>query len=374
LPADPRGRRADRLQALFPNTYGRPLINITSAAAPAAGAAPEPLRVGILLSGGQAPGGHNVLTGLFDYIKRAHPDSVLYGFLDGPAGLFKGKYTVLDAAYMARYRNAGGFDAIGSGRDKIETEEQFAASRAVAERLGLHGIVIAGGDDSNTNAALVAEYFAAVGCATRVVGAPKTIDGDLTVPGYVDVSFGFDTACKTYAEQVGNICIDASASGKYYHMIRLMGRAASNITLECGLQTHPNVTLLGEEVAARRQNLASVTDEIVQVIVERAAAGKHYGVILVPEGLIEFVPEINALLSEINELLAHGTEPTAAAVADALSANNAALFNYLPAGIKKQLLAERDPHGNVAVSLIETEKLLAETVQHELDRLRRAGA
>ena len=279
------------------------------------------------------------------------------------------------AALSPLCARAGGFDIIGSGRDKIETPEQFAASRAHVESLRLDGLVVIGGDDSNTNAALLAEYFAAHGVACRVVGCPKTIDGDLKVPeAGLDISFGFDTACKTYSELIGNICLDTLSSGKYYNFVRLMGRAASNITLECALQTHPTLTLLGEEVAARKQNLASITEELVAVIVARAAAGKNYGVILVPEGLIEFVPEVSVLLKELNELLATGAvEATPATVGDALSPASAALFAYLPAGIKKQLLAERDPHGNVQVSLIETEKLLAELVAHELGRLRKLG-
>lgn len=349
------------------------MVHLTECTETEAPTKSTPLRIGCVLSGGQAPGGHNVISGLYDYVKSVNKDGELIGFLDGPKGLFTGKYVTIDDTHMNKYRNMGGFDIIGSGRDKIETPEQFAGSKAVAEKLNLDGLIIIGGDDSNTNAAVLAEYFAANDCKTRVVGGPKTIDGDLKIPGLIDISFGFDTACKTYSELIGNVCLDALSSGKYYHFIRLMGRAASNITLECALQTHPNITLLGEEVAARKQNLSSITEEIVHVIVERAAAGKNYGVILVPEGLIEFVPEINTLLKEINELLANGTESTVTAVGDALSANSAALFNYLPASIRKQLLADRDPHGNVQVSLIETEKLLAETVQHELDRLTRAG-
>ncbi len=396
---------------MFPHTFGAPTVHLRAGGAGVGGGAARPLRVGAVLSGGQAPGGHNVLSGIFDALKRIHPESVFIGFLDGPRGLFKGDFVEVDAAMIARYRNMGGFDAIGSGRDKIETPEQFAGARAVAEKLRLDGVVIIGGDDSNTNAAVLAEYFKKEGCTTRVVGAPKvrqrglqrpypqptfcplifvfaappppthththrhhqTIDGDLKIPGYVDVSFGFDTACRTYSELIGNLCVDALSAGKYWHFIRLMGRAASNITLECALATHPNVALIGEEVAARHQNLASVTEEIVNVIAGRAAAGKNYGVVLVPEGLIEFVPEISVLLSEINELLAHGTPNTVAAVADALSMASAGLFGYLPPSIKQQLLADRDPHGNVQVSLIETEKLLAELVQHELDKRARAG-
>jgi pyrophosphate--fructose-6-phosphate 1-phosphotransferase len=367
---------AEALRRLFPSTYGLPTAHFAAAAgaAGAAGAAAKPLRIGCVLSGGQAPGGHNVISGLFDACRAAHAESVLFGFLDGPRGLFAGKFVEITPELMAGYRNMGGFDIIGSGRDKIETPEQFAGARAVAKRLELDGVVIIGGDDSNTNAALLAEDFAREGLATRVIGCPKTIDGDLKIPGHMDISFGFDTACKIYSELIGNVCLDALSSGKYYHFIRLMGRAASNITLECALQTQPNVTLLGEEVAARKQNLSSLTEEVVGIILERAAAGKNYGVILVPEGLIEFVPEMNVLLHEINELLATGTEATVDAVREELSPNSAALFAYLPANIRKQLLADRDPHGNVNVSLIETEKLLAETVQHELHRLAKHGA
>jgi len=363
---------AARLAELFPKTFGLPTTHL----APAAGsslASPTPLRIGCVLSGGQAPGGHNVISGLFDSLKAIHPESVLFGFLDGPRGLFTGAFVEITPALMDGYRNLGGFDIIGSGRDKIETPEQFAGAKEVAARLALDGVVVIGGDDSNTNAAVLAEVFEAAGMHTRVIGCPKTIDGDLKIRGQMDISFGFDTACKTYAELIGNVCLDALSSGKYYHFIRLMGRAASNITLECALQTQPNVTLLGEEVAARNQNLSSITEEIVHTILEREKQGKNYGVILVPEGLIEFVPEMNHLLHEINELLAGGTAATPAAVGEELSPNSAALFNYLPASIRKQLLADRDPHGNVQVSLIETEKLLAETVQHELARLARAG-
>ena len=398
---------AAALKALFPQTFGLPTASFSAAPAGAA-AASRPLRIGCVLSGGQAPGGHNVISGLFDCCRAAHADSVLFGFLDGPRGLFAGKFVEITPQLMAGYRNMGGFDIIGSGRDKIETPEQFAGARAVAQKLQLDGVIIIGGDDSNTNAALLAENFLAEGLATKVIGCPKTIDGDLKIPGFMDISFGFDTACKIYSELIGNVCLDALSSGKYYReslspksqrpwwvahplcspafspsprslprrradFIRLMGRAASNITLECALQTQPNVTLLGEEVAALKKNLSTVTEEIVHVITSRAAAGKNYGVILVPEGLIEFVPEMNVLLHEINELLAGGTAATAAAIADELSPNSAALFNYLPANIRKQLLADRDPHGNVNVSLIETEKLLAETVQHELHRLAKQG-
>jgi diphosphate-dependent phosphofructokinase len=369
---------SDRLKELFPSTFGLPTAHFTSASTNSSSSSisfksSTPLRVGCVLSGGQAPGGHNVISGLFDSLKAIHPDSVLFGFMDGPRGLFKGNFFEITPELMDGYRNMGGFDIIGSGRDKIETPEQFAGAKEVAQRLNLDGVIIIGGDDSNTNAAVLAEQFEQSKLRTRVIGCPKTIDGDLKITGQMDISFGFDTACKTYSELIGNVCLDALSSGKYYHFIRLMGRAASNITLECALLTQPNVTLIGEEVAARNQNLSSVTEEIVHIILEREKLGKNYGVVLVPEGLIEFVPEMNVLLHEINELLASGTAATVEAVADELSANSAALFHYLPASIRKQVLADRDPHGNVQVSLIETEKLLAETVQHELHRLHKQG-
>lgn len=279
-------RDEDAIARLFPKTFGRPTLRIEGSDA-AASATRSPLSAGIVLSGGQASGGHNVVSGLFDGLKNWHPESKLYGFLNGPRGLFTGKYIELTAERVADYRNMGGFDIIGSGRDKIEQPDEFAASKAVAEELGLNAIVVVGGDDSNTNAAVLAEYFEAQGSRTRVIGCPKTIDGDLKCPGVIDVSFGFDTACAVYSEQVGNIALDGLSSNKYYAFVRLMGRAASNIALEVALQTHPTICLLGEEVAARHQNLASIAEEIASVVAERAAEGKNQGVILVPEGLIE---------------------------------------------------------------------------------------
>lgn len=296
----------------------------------------------------------------------------MFGFLDGPHGLFTGNYIELDDERVYKFRQMGGFDIIGSGRHKIESKEQFEGAAKTCTDLRLDGVAVIGGDDSNTNAAMVAEYFKANGVPTNVVGVPKTIDGDLK-NSHIPVSFGFDTACKTYSEMVGNLCHDCLSSRKYYHVIRAMGRAASNIALEVALQTQPNVCLISEEVAARRQNLASITKEVADVIVRRAKAGKDYGIIILPEGLVEFVPEMGALLSEINDLMAAGTPASLAAVQAALSANNAALFAFLPDSIKAQLLADRDPHGNVQVSKIETEKLLCELVAKELERLRAKG-
>ena len=336
------------------------------------GASDRPFRVGCVLSGGQAPGGHSVIAGIYDAVKAAHRDGVVIGFLRGPHGLFTGSFVELDDARVDKYRNTGGFDIIGSGRHKITTKEQFDGAARVAAELRLDGVVIIGGDDSNTNAAVLAEDFAARGLATAVVGVPKTIDGDLRNK-HVPMSFGFDTAVRTYAEAVGNLALDALSSRKYYHVCRAMGRAASTITLELALQTQPTVTLIAEEVAARRQGLASVVEEVADVVERRAASGRDYGVILVPEGLVEAVPEMGSLLAEVNDILAGGAAPEAAAVAAALSPASAAVFGFLPPAIRAQLLADRDPHGNVVVSGIETERLLCGLVARQLEARRAAG-
>jgi diphosphate--fructose-6-phosphate 1-phosphotransferase len=340
------------------------------------------VRVGVVLSGGQAPGGHNVIAGIFDAIKSMSSESVLIGFLNGPHGVFSGNFVEIDGQFMDLYRNTGGFDIIGSGRHKIERPDQFAASQSVCETLNLDGLVVIGGDDSNTNAAVLAEYFAANGCRTCVVGAPKTIDGDLKNE-FIPISFGFDTACKTYSELIGNVALDAASSQKYYHFVRLMGRSASHIALECALQTRPNACLIGEEVVANGDSLSGITQSLVQMIVTRAAEGKDYGVVLLPEGLIEFIPEFNTLINEINEILGaddEGTDSAApplqhteASVLAQLSNANKAVFSYLPANIKQQLMLDRDPHGNVQVAKIETERLLASTVAAELEHLRQQG-
>ncbi|CAE7655645.1 pfp, partial [Symbiodinium microadriaticum] len=298
----------------------------------------------------------------------------MVGFLNGPQGLYNGEYCVVDDDMMNSYRNSGGFDMIGSGRHKIEKPEHFKASLDVCVALGLDGIVVIGGDDSNTNAAVLAEYFEANNCRTKVCGAPKTIDGDLKVDPYIPISFGFDTACRTYSELIGNVGQDTLSSQKYYHFIRLMGRAASNIALECALQTRPNVCLISEEVEAKKMTLSEITQQVVDTIVMRSEdMGKNYGVVLLPEGLIEFIPEFNRLISDINDVLAAGTPPNEEAVLKELSYNNRAVFSYLPDNIKQQLLLDRDPHGNVQVAKIETEKLLAQTVAAELDHLASHG-
>lgn len=370
----------DLIESMFPHSFGGARIALEKI--PEAERDPSkdynvPLRIAVVLSGGQAPGGHNVICGVYAYAKSISPDSEVLGFLDGPQGIYNGKYTVIDEAMMNNYYNTGGFDMICAGRHKIEKPSEFQASLEVCTELNLDGVVIIGGDDSNTNAAVLAEYFAAHGCKTRVCGAPKTIDGDLKVHPYIPISFGFDTACRSYSELIGNLGQDTLSSQKYYHFVRLMGRAASNIALECALQTRPNVCLISEEVAAKKMTLADITNEIVKVVVARARQGKHYGLVLLPEGLIEFIPEFEVLINEINDILAcpdikleENGHPSEETVTELLSFNSRAVFSYVPANIKQQLLLDRDPHGNVQVAKIETEKLLAQTVAMELHKIR----
>ena len=343
-----------KLQALFPSSYATTLVKLV---ADDSGVKSKPLRIGVVLSGGQAAGGHNVIAGLFDYATRANEFSQLFGFLDGPKGIFTGKYKQITADLLKDFRNMGGFDLLGSGRDKIETEEQLKASMDTCAMLELDGLVVIGGDDSNTNAAILAEYFKAHSCKTVVVGAPKTIDGDLK-NAVVETSFGFDTACKTYSEEIGNICIDAASSKDLFAFVRLMGRSASHITLECALQTRVNLALIGEEVAAKNMTLKQIVDEISDLVLERKRLGKTYGVFLFPEGLIEFIPEIGALIKELNE----HQDPAA------LSAVKQEIWASLPEIIKEQLLLDRDPHGNVQVAKIATEQLLILMVEDELQR------
>jgi len=366
IPAD--AAFVDDIKGLFPTTHGVPHCTLGSGVAVAE--AGGGLRVGVVLSGGQAPGGHNVVAGLYDAVKKTGPESAFYGFLDGPHGIFTGNVTRIDDAMMDSYRNTGGFDMIGSGRHKIETPEQFQDSQSVCQQLNLDGLVVIGGDDSNTNAALLAEYFASTGCKTKVIGCPKTIDGDLKCPPSIPVSFGFDTACRTYSELVGNIALDALSAQKYYHFCRLMGRSASNIALEVALLTNPNVCLLGEEVQAKDLSLKELTSQLVSLIQSRAAEGKNYGVVVLPEGLIEFIPEFNNMITEINEL---GDGLKEEEVLGKLSAANAEKFRFLPDFLRAQLLLDRDPHGNVQVAKIETEKLLASCIDQELRRLKSAG-
>lgn len=367
------------LRAIFPNTYGFPKAVFTKGRNAAMGK--RPLRLGVVLSGGQAPGGHNVLAGLFDGLKKANPKNKLIGFLGGPSGILENKWVEITAGLVDPYRNTGGFDMIQSGRTKIETPEQFAAAKQTIKTNRLDALVVVGGDDSNTNAALLAEYFKAQGLSVSVVGVPKTIDGDLKNAD-IEASFGFDTATKIYSEVVGNICRDVLSARKYWHFIRLMGRSASHITLEVALKTRPNLVLIGEEVLAKKMTLAQVVDQIAQGVARRAETKKNYGVVLIPEGLIEFIPEMKGLISGLNDALAASETRLASVssfdekrtiVAGALPPPLAELLHSLPAGIQAQLMLDRDPHGNVQVSQIETEKLLVEMVKARLNTLKTTG-
>ncbi len=369
----------DKIRALFPNTYGKPEITFEKGA----NTAPDKRQVvGVILSGGQAPGGHNVITGLYDALKATNKDNVLLGFKGGPSGLLDDSYVEFTDDFIDSYRNTGGFDIIGSGRTKLETEEQFAIVEEVAKKHGLNAIVIIGGDDSNTNAAVLAEYMAAKNTGIQVIGCPKTIDGDLKNED-IEASFGFDTATKTYSEVIGNIERDANSAKKYWHFVKVMGRSASHVALECALETQPNICLIGEEVAAKKMSLSEITNYIADSVAARAANGDNFGVAIIPEGIVEFVPEFSALIAEINELLAGSkTEefnalPTWQAKYDFIKAGLTesafAVFDLLPVGIQQQLFLERDPHGNVQVSLIESEKLFSELVKNELAKRKAAG-
>lgn len=363
------------IQKLFPNTYGLPELRFERNPNPTTGA---PINVGVILSGGQAPGGHNVICGLFDGIKKINRDSRLYGFLMGPGGLVDHDYKELTADIINSYRNTGGFDMIGSGRTKLETKEQFDKGLEILRKLNITALVIIGGDDSNTNAAILAEYYKAIGAGVQVIGCPKTIDGDLKNE-VIEASFGFDTATKTYSEVIGNIQRDCLSAKKYWHFMKLMGRSASHIALECALQTQPNVTIISEEVEQKKQTLQDIVNYIADVVAARQEKGLGYGTVLIPEGLIEFIPAMKALIAELNEMLAHDAEAFAAApdqrqyVIDHLSKENAAIYASLPHGVARQLSLDRDPHGNVQVSMIETEKLLSHMVGERLEQLRAEG-
>ena len=368
----------EKIRELFPATFGSPVLTFEATERPASLPA---VNVGVILSGGQAPGGHNVIAGLFDGIKSLNPDSRLYGFLKGPDGLVKNEVMELTADFIADYRNTGGFDMIGSGRTKLETEEQFLKGLEHCRALGITALVIIGGDDSNTNACLLSEYYKKNNAGIQVIGCPKTIDGDLKNE-WIEASFGFDTACRVYSELIGNIGRDANSAKKYWHFIKLMGRSASHIALECALQTQPNIAVISEEVAARGMTLGQIVDDMAKVVAARAARKCNFGVALIPEGLIEFVPEVKKLIAELNDLLAQEAEAfgkltdadaKTAFVAARLSAGCAAVFQSLPKGIQAQLCNDRDPHGNVQVSLIETEKMLAEMVKARLAEMAAEG-
>ena len=365
------------VKRLFPNTYGMPYLHFEVADGVSFKAR---LNAGVILSGGQAPGGHNVIAGLFDGLKALNPENKLYGFLLGPGGLVDHNYMELTADIIDEYRNTGGFDIIGSGRTKLEKKEQFDKGLEILRELDIKALVIIGGDDSNTNACVLAEYYKAINAGVQVIGCPKTIDGDLK-NSEIETSFGFDTATKVYSEVIGNIERDCNSAKKYWHFIKLMGRSASHVTLECALQTQPNITLIGEEVEAKNQTLDDIVNYIAEVVAERASRGLNFGTVLVPEGLIEFIPAIKALISELNDLIAANqaefdkisADEKIAYIASHLSAGNAAIFNSLPVGVSRQLALERDPHGNVQVSLIETEQLLADMTAAKLAEWKKDG-
>lgn len=366
------------IKALFPNTYGMPVVEFESNETPER--VEEPFNVGIILSGGQAPGGHNVVSGIFDGIKSLNKECRLYGFLMGPSGFINHQYMELTAGYIAEYRNTGGFDIIGSGRTKLETPDQFDAGLKILKELNIKALVIIGGDDSNTNAAVLAEYYKANGADVQVIGVPKTIDGDLKNE-WIETSFGFDTACKVYSEVIGNIQRDCNSAKKYYHFIKLMGRSASHIALECALETQPNVCIISEEVAAKRMTLDNIVSQICYVVAERAKLGWNFGTVLVPEGLIEFIPSMKRLISELNDVLVEHAEELEgleeveklAAIHSFLSPECSELYKSLPKNIALQLSLDRDSHGNVQVSLIETESLLSEMVAKRLEEMAEDG-
>ncbi len=368
----------EEIKKLFPHTYGLPIVEFVENESPER--LEEPFNVGIILSGGQAPGGHNVVSGIFDGIKSLNKECRLYGFLMGPSGFINHQYMELTAGYIKEYRNTGGFDIIGSGRTKLETPEQFEAGLKILKELNIKALVIIGGDDSNTNAAVLAEYYKNIGAGVQVIGVPKTIDGDLKNE-WIESSFGFDTACKVYSEMIGNIQRDCNSSKKYYHFIKLMGRSASHIALECALETQPNVCLISEEILAKRMTLDNIVSYLCYVITERAKLGWNFGTVLVPEGLIEFIPSMKVLIAELNEVLvAHASEiegleelEKLKVIHSFLTPANAELYKSLPKNIALQLSLDRDSHGNVQVSLIETESLLSEMVAKRLEEMAEAG-
>lgn len=374
-------RDQEQIQKLFKNTYGKPVVTFkhSSDMKPA-----QTRNVGVILSGGQAPGGHNVIAGLYDALKQSNSSNKLYGFLGGPSGIIDGKYVEFDDKFIDAYRNTGGFDIIGSGRTKLETEEQFQKALAVCNKLNISAVVIIGGDDSNTNAALLAEWFVKHNAGIQVIGCPKTIDGDLK-NDQIEISFGFDTATKTYAELIGNIERDANSAKKYWHFVKIMGRSASHVALEAALQTQPNITLISEEVEEKKMSLESIINYMCDIIVKRSDMGKNFGIAVIPEGLIEFIPEMKSMIANLNDIMASlENDPdfvNATTIRDKfeivenrLDPANAKVYSSLPVLIKGQLLADRDPHGNVQVSKIETEKLLIEMISERLEQLKLEGS
>ena len=369
----------EEIKALFKNTYGKPTVTFQTSTE----STPSEVRnVGVILSGGQAPGGHNVIAGLYDALKQANSNNNLYGFLGGPSGIIEGKYLEFNDEFINDYRNTGGFDIIGSGRTKLETEEQFKSALEVCKKLNISAVVIIGGDDSNTNAALLAEWFVANNAGIQVIGCPKTIDGDLKNE-QIEISFGFDTATKTYGELIGNIERDANSAKKYWHFVKIMGRSASHVALEAALQTQPNITLISEEVEQKKMSLSSIIDYMTDIVVKRSEMGKNFGIAVIPEGLIEFVPELKTMIANLNDIMptlekdskyTSGSDAEKIAIIEnTLSSENAGVFKSLPALIKSQLLMDRDPHGNVQVSKIETEKLLISMIEEKLAGLKKEG-
>ena len=364
----------EAIKKLFPNTYGMPIVEFE----PATSANNQKMNVGIILSGGQAPGGHNVITGLFDQIKKLNPENRLFGFILGPGGLVDHNYMELTESIIDEYRNTGGFDMIGSGRTKLEKVEQFEKGLEIIRQLDIKAIVIIGGDDSNTNACVLAEYYAAQKYGVQVIGCPKTIDGDLK-NDQIETSFGFDTACKTYSELIGNIERDCNSARKYWHFIKLMGRSASHIALECALQCQPNICLISEEIEQKGMSLDDIVDYIANAVAARAADGNNFGTVIIPEGVIEFIPAIKKLIAQLNDVLAMPEAKTLDRhesidfVKAHLTEENLAVFNSLPTGVARQLALDRDPHGNVQVSLIETEKLLSTMVAQKLEKMKKEG-
>ena len=367
----------EEIARLFPNTYGMPVLRFENSDEVRTYPA---INVGVILSGGQAPGGHNVISGLFDGLKAMNSENRLYGFLLGPAGLINHNYKELTADIIDEYRNTGGFDIIGSGRTKLETKEQFDSGLEILRALDIKALVIIGGDDSNTNACVLAEYYKSINAGVQVIGCPKTIDGDLKNE-MIETSFGFDTACKVYGEMIGNIQRDCNSAQKYWHFIKLMGRSASHIALECALQTQPNICLISEEVEQKQLTLDNIVTYIADIVAQRAAMGQNYGVALIPEGIIEFIPAMKSLISELNDFLAHHSAEFSRVprneqiryIIDHISPENAAIYASLPERVARQLTLDRDPHGNVQVSLIETEKLLGEMVGRKLVQMKEAG-
>ena len=369
----------EEIKALFKNTYGKPTVTFQTSTESNHS---DVRNVGVILSGGQAPGGHNVIAGLYDALKQANSANNLYGFLGGPSGIIEGKYVEFNDEFINDYRNTGGFDIIGSGRTKLETEEQFQSAWEVCKKLNISAVVIIGGDDSNTNAALLAEWFVAHNANIQVIGCPKTIDGDLKNE-QIEISFGFDTATKTYGELIGNIERDANSAKKYWHFVKIMGRSASHVALEAALQTQPNITLISEEVEQKKMSLSSIIDYMTNIVVKRSEMGKNFGIAVIPEGLIEFVPELKTMIANLNDIMptlekdskyTSGSDAEKIAIIEnTLSSENASVFKSLPALIKSQLLMDRDPHGNVQVSKIETEKLLISMIEEKLAGLKKEG-